>query len=153
MVQNYTQEHNGEVINFCTVTAFTIKGHGTNKHDMYGLGSLSWCGSNWRYCPNRWLLVCVCVLHSLPGLSSGSYLFPLQHVLSDRWLICSNKSSSVWFWRRGKIYGTKMLTLCTCFHPALTSYPLRSLPKGIQGTGSACTLWRCRAALCLQWEG
>lgn len=37
------------------------------------------------------------VLHSLSELSSGSYLFSLQHVLSDRWLICSNKASSMWF--------------------------------------------------------
>lgn len=55
MVQNYTQENNGEIINFCTVTAFTIKGHRTNMrcmdlgvfHDVTATEEIAQTGRHW----------------------------------------------------------------------------------------------------------
>lgn len=52
-----------------------------------------------------------------------------------------------------KSMAPKCSQLCTCFLPALMSYPLRPLPEILLRTGSACTLRRCSAALCPQWEG
>lgn len=114
---------------------------------MYGLGSLSGCGSSWRNCPNRSLLVCVCALHSLPGLSSGFCLFPLQHVVPDRSLICCNKASSMWFWRRGKIYGTKVLTAMYMF--SFCSGQLPSQTTARENTEDQLSLYHVKMQGCI----
>lgn len=59
------------------------------------------------------MLVCVCVLHSLPVLSNGSYHFPLQHVLqmvARQMADLLQQSKSYMFLKEGQIYGTKVIT-------------------------------------------